>query len=206
VVEDAKYDRLEEAVEPDVYLCSLQPIDDAQTLIVRSSADPATVVAATRRELIALDKNIPLARIKTMTERVAEVTSRTRFITLLLGIFAGLALLLAAIGVYGVMAYSVSAREREMGVRIALGAQPVAVLRLVLRDGMTLTGAGLALGALASWGSLRVLKSQLYEVSATDPLTFIVISLLLVAVALAACWIPARRATKVDPMVALRCE
>jgi putative ABC transport system permease protein len=206
VVEDAKYDRLEEAVEPDVYLCSLQPIDDAQTLIVRSSADPAAVVAATRRELLALDKNVPLARIKTMAERVAEVTSRTRFITLLLGIFAGLALLLAAIGVYGVMAYSVSAREREMGVRIALGARPVAVLRLVLRDGMTLTGAGLALGMLASWASLRVLKSQLYDVSATDPLTFIVISLLLVAVALAACWIPARRATKVDPMVTLRCE
>jgi putative ABC transport system permease protein len=206
VVEDAKYERLEEAVEPDVYLCSLQPIDDAQTLIVRSSADPAAVVAATRRELLALDKNVPLVQTKTMTERMAEVTSRTRFITLLLGMFAGLALLLAAIGVYGVMAYSVSAREREMGVRIALGAQPVAVLRLVLRDGMTLTGAGLALGVLASWASLRVLKSQLYDVSATDPLTFIVISLLLAAVALAACWIPARRATKVDPMIALRCE
>ena len=206
VVEDAKYERLEEAVEPDVYLCSLQPTDGAHTLIVRSSANPAAVVAATRRELLALDKNVPLVRIKTMTERVAEVTSRTRFITLLLGIFAGLALLLAAIGVYGVMAYSVSAREREIGVRIALGAQPVAVLRLVLRDGMTLTGAGLALGVLASWASLRVLKSQLYDVSATDPLTFIVISLLLVAVALAACWIPARRATKVDPMIALRCE
>src|SRR5262249_38824181 len=99
-----------------------------------------------------------------------------------------------------------SAREREMGIRIALGAQSGAVLRLVLRDGLTLTGAGLALGMLASWAAQRVLKSQLYDVSATDPLTVTVISLLLVAVALVACWIPARRATKVDPMVALRCE
>jgi putative ABC transport system permease protein len=206
VVEDAKYGRLEEAVGPDVYLCSLQPTDAAQTLIVRSTGDPAAIVAATRRELLALDKNVPLARIKTMAERAAEVTSRARFIALLLGVFAGLALLLAAIGVYGVMAYSVSAREREMGIRIALGAQPGAVLRLVLRDGLALTGAGLALGVLASLASLRVLQSQLYDVNATDPLTFIVISLLLIAVALAACWMPARRATKVDPMVALRCE
>ncbi len=206
VVEDAKYGPMEEAVEPDVYLCSLQPTDAAQTLIVRSSGDPAAVVAATRRELLALDKNVPLARIKTMTERAAEVTSRTRFIALLLGLFAGLALLLAAVGVYGVTAYSVSAREREMGVRIALGAQPGAVLRLILRDGLILTGAGLALGVLASWASLRALKSQLYDVSATDPLTFIVISLLLIAVALLACYLPARRATKVDPMVALRTE
>jgi putative ABC transport system permease protein len=206
VVEDAKYGRLEEAVEPDVYLCSLQPTVAAQTLIVRSSVDPAAIVAATRRELLALDKNVPLARIKTMSDRVAEVTSRTRFIALLLGLFASLALLLAAIGVYGVMAYSVSAREREMGVRISLGAQPGAVLRLILRDGLALTGVGLALGMLASWAALRVLKSQLYEVSATDPLTFIGISLLLIAVALVACWIPARRATKVDPMVALRSE
>jgi putative ABC transport system permease protein len=206
VVEDAKYGPMEEAVEPDVYLCSLQPTDAAQTLIVRSSGDPAAVVAATRRELLALDKNVPLARIKTMTERAAEVTSRTRFIALLLGLFAGLALLLAAVGVYGVTAYSVSAREREMGVRIALGAQPGAVLRLILRDGLILTGVGLALGVLASWASLRALKSQLYDVSATDPLTFIVISLLLIAVALLACYLPARRATKVDPMVALRTE
>jgi len=177
-----------------------------QTLIVKSSVDPAAIVAAVRREVLALDKNTPLTRIKTMTERAAEVTSRTRFIALLLGLFAGLALLLSAIGIYGVMAYSVSARTRELGIRIALGAQSGAVLRLVLRDGLTLIGAGLALGVLAAWAALRVLKSQLYDVSATDPATFAGVTALLIVVATLACYLPARRATKVDPMVALKCE
>ncbi len=204
VVGDAKYGRIEEAVGPDVYLSALQPTERAQTLIVRSSVDPAAIAAAVRRESLALDKNVPLTRIQTMSERVAEVTSRTRFIALLLGVFAGLALLLSAIGIYGVMAYSVSARTRELGIRIALGAQAGDLLRLVLRESLTLIGVGLALGLLAAWGSLRALKSQLYEVSATDPLTFILIALLLLVVALLACWIPARRATKVDPMTSLR--
>jgi putative ABC transport system permease protein len=206
VVGDVKYGRLEEAVEPDLYLSSLQPVDDAQTLIVRSSVDPAAIAAAARRELSALDKNVPLTQIKTMTDRAAEVTSRTRFIALLLGLFAGLALLLAAIGIYGVMAYSVSARTRELGIRIALGAQSGAVLRLVLRDALTLIGVGLALGASAAWATLRVLKSQLYEVRATDPLTFAGVTALLIIVAMLACYLPARRATNVDPMVALRTE
>jgi putative ABC transport system permease protein len=206
VVGDAKYGRIEEAVEPDVYLSALQPTERAQSLIVRSSVDPAIIVAAIRREALALDKNTPLTRIRTMSERAAEVTSRTRFIALLLGLFAGLALLLSAIGVYGVMAYSVSARTRELGIRIALGAQAGAVLRLVFRESLTLIGVGVALGLLAAWMSVRALKSQLYEVNATDPLIFISIALLLLTVTLMACWLPARRATKVDPMVALRYE
>jgi putative ABC transport system permease protein len=187
-------------------ICALQPTDRAQTLIVRSSVDPAAIAAIVRREVSALDKNVPLARIQTMTERAAEVTSRTRFIALLLGLFAGLALLLSAIGIYGVMAYSVSARTRELGIRIALGAQSGAVLRLVLRTGLTPIGAGLALGLLAAFAAMRVMKSQLYDVSATEPLTFTAVALLMAGAALLACWIPARRATKVDPMVALRCE
>ncbi len=203
---DAKYGRIEEAVGPEVYLSFLQPTDPSQTLIVRTSVDTASIAAAVRREVLALDKNVPLTQIQTMTERAAEVTSRTRFIAVLLGLFAGLALLLAAIGIYGVMAYSVSARTREVGIRIALGAQTGDVLRLVMRDGLTLLIAGLAAGLLAAWAATRVLCSQLYEVSAGDPLTFIVVALLLAGAACLACYFPARRATKTDPMAALRHE
>jgi putative ABC transport system permease protein len=206
VVADVRYGRLETAIEPDVYLSSLQPTDSAQTLILRTGIDPAAIAAAVRREVLALDRNVPLTTIQTMKERVAEVTSRTRFIAVLLGIFACLALLLSAIGIYGVMAYNISARTRELGIRIALGAQGADVLRLVLRDGMTLIAAGLAVGLLSGLAAMRVLKSQLYEVNVTDPLTFIIVSLLLAGVALLACYFPARKATKVDPMVALRCE
>ena len=141
-----------------------------------------------------------------MNERAAEVTSRTRFIAVLLGLFAALALTLSAIGIYGVMAYDVSARTREMGIRIALGAGRAHVLRLVIGDGLMLIAGGLAVGLFTSWAAIRVLKSQLYEVSVTDPLTFAGVSVLLMVVALVACYVPARRATKVDPMVALRYE
>jgi putative ABC transport system permease protein len=206
VVADVRYGRLEEVIEPDLYVSSLQPTDAAQTLILRTTVDPAMHTAAVRREVSALDPNVPLTAIQTMKERAGEVTSRTRFITVLLGVFAGLALVLASVGIYGVMAYSVSARQREMGIRIALGAQRRAVLQLVLREGAMLIVGGLALGILVAWASLRVLQSQLYGLSTSDPLTFGVVASLLAVVALLACWIPARRATKVDPLVALRYE
>ena len=206
VVADVRYGRLEAAIEPDAYLSSLQPTDPAQTLIVRTRVDPATVAAAVRREALALDRNVPLTAIQTMRERVAEVTSRARFIAVLLGLFAGLALLLAGIGIYGVTAYSVSARTRELGIRIALGAQAGDVLRMVLREGASLILAGLALGALAAWASARVLESQLYNMRANDPLTFGVVAMLLAGVALLACYLPARKAMRIDPLAALRHE
>jgi putative ABC transport system permease protein len=206
VVADVRYGRLEEAIEPDAYLSSLQPTDPAQTLIVRTRIDPATIAVAVRREAHALDRNVPLTAIQTMRERVAEVTSRTRFIAALLGLFAGLALLLASIGIYGVMAYSVSARTRELGIRIALGAQAGDVLRMVLREGASLIVAGLALGALSAWASSRVLESQLYNMRANDPLTFGVVAMLLAGVALLACYLPARKAMRIDPLAALRHE
>jgi len=206
VVADVRYGRLEEAIEPDIYVSSLQPTDPTQTLIVRSSAEAAALTAAVRREVLALDRNVPLTAIQTMQERAAEVTSRTRFIAVLLGLFAGLALLLAGIGIYGVLAYSVSARTREVGIRMALGAQPADVIRLVLNQGMSLAGIGVGIGLLASLALTRLMQGMLFGVTANDPLTFSAITLLLLGVAWLACWLPARRATKVDPLVALRYE
>jgi ABC-type antimicrobial peptide transport system permease subunit len=175
-------------------------------LILRTSADPAGVVSAVRREVLALDKNVPLASVRTMEARVAEVASRARFLTFLLGLFAALALLLAAVGIYGVVAYSVTARAREVGIRIALGARAGDVLRLVLLDGLPLVAAGLAVGLVAAWAAVRVLRSQLYEVSASDPLIFAGVTALMAGVALLASFVPARRATKVDPVNVLRAE
>jgi putative ABC transport system permease protein len=206
VVADVRYGRLEEAIEPDIYVSTLQPTDPTQTLVVRSSVEAAALTAAVRREVLALDRNVPLTAIQTMQGRVAEVTSRTRFIAVLLGLFAGLALLLAGIGIYGVMAYSVSARTREVGIRMALGAQSADVLGLIMRQGVKLTLSGVGIGLLAAWAVTRLLTTLLYSVSATDPLIFGGCALLLTGVALLACYLPAWRATKVDPLVALRHE
>jgi putative ABC transport system permease protein len=206
IVNDVKYARIEEAVAPDVYLSSLQPTETASTLIVRTSADRSALVAAIRRTALALDRNVPLTRVLTMRERSAEVTSRTRFSALLLALFAGLALLLSALGIYGVMAYRVVTRTREIGIRMALGARPTDVFRLVMKEGTALILAGLAFGLGAAYAATRLLASELYSVSTSDPTTFTLIALLLAVAALAACYIPARRATRVDPMVALRYE
>ena len=206
MVDDVKYGRIEERAEPSVYLSFLQPTDSASTLIVRSSMDKSGLLAAIRREALTLDRNVPLTRILTMAERSAEVTSRTRFIALLLGLFAGLALLLSGIGIYGVMAYSVLMRTREIGIRMALGARSADVFRLVVREGTILILAGLVAGLGAAYSATRVLASQLFDVSSTDPLTFALIALLVTGAALLACYLPARRAAKVDPMVALRYE
>src|SRR5205085_359479 len=165
-----------------------------------------SLVAAIRREALALDRNVPMTRVLTMAQRSAEITSRTRFIALLLGLFAGLALLLSAIGIYGVMAYRVVTRTREIGIRMALGARPTDVFRLVMKEGTLLIVAGLAFGLGAAYAATRLLVSELYSVSASDPTTFMLIALLLALAALVACYLPARRATKVDPMDALRYE
>jgi putative ABC transport system permease protein len=206
VVADVPYGRLEEAIEPAMYVSALQPTDRPQMLVVRSRVEAAALTAAVQREVLALDRNIPLTAIQTMQERVADVTSRTRFIAVLLGLFAGLALLLAGIGIYGVMAYSVSARTREIGIRMALGAQGGAVLKLMLTQGLKLALIGIAIGLLAALALTKWMETLLFGVRPTDPLTFTVIAVALALVALLACWIPARRATKVDPMIALRVE
>jgi putative ABC transport system permease protein len=206
VVDDVKYGAVEDEVEPVIYLPQWQPTFIADELAVRVVGDPASVIAAIRREAYALDKTVPVYGVSAMRESVAKVTSRYRYSAWLMGAFAALALALSAVGIYGVVNYTVSARTREIGVRVALGAQKGDIARLVLTDGMALIGAGTLLGLIAAFAATRVLRSQLYGVETTDPLTFLVVSLALAVVALLACYIPARRATKVDPMIALRCE
>jgi putative ABC transport system permease protein len=206
IVGDVKYGRIEDAHRADVYFSSLQPTGPTATLIVRSKIDQTALVSAMRREVAAVDRNIPVYGVRTMNERIAEVNGRTRFITFLLALFAGLALTLAGIGIYGVMSYAVSARTREIGIRLALGAQGGDVVALMLRRGTAMILVGVVSGAAAALAATRVLEAQLFGVVATDGVTFASVSLLLAGVALMACWIPAWRATKVDPLIALRSE
>jgi putative ABC transport system permease protein len=175
-------------------------------LIVRTASSPTSVAVAIRREVAALDKDQPVSDIRTLDQLVGEAVAQQRFAMVLLGVFAALALVLAAVGIYGVMAYSVAQRSHEMGIRMALGAQSGEVLRLVVGRGLILTVAGVGVGLAGALALTRFLTSLLYGVRPTDLRTLASVSLLLSGVALLASYIPARRATKVDPMVALRYE
>jgi putative ABC transport system permease protein len=176
------------------------------TLVLRTEGDPASFVPAVRREVNSIDPDLALADIKTMDQLMSKSLGQSRYRGVLLGIFAIVALILAAVGIYGVLNYAVSQRTREIGIRIALGARKRDVFRLVVWHGMILSIIGVAVGMGASLALTRFLSSLLYGVSSTDPLTFTTVVLLLIGVALLACSIPARRATKVDPMMALRAE
>jgi putative ABC transport system permease protein len=173
---------------------------------VRTATDPLGVAAAVTQEARAMDPNVPIYDVKTMEQRLFESMGRRRFAMLALGVFAMVAMLLAAVGIYGVMNYSVTQRTREIGIRMALGAPTQGVLKLIVGQGMLLTGIGICIGLAGAVAVTRVMASLLFGISATDPTTFVVIGVLLAGVALLACYIPARRATKVDPMVALRYE
>jgi putative ABC transport system permease protein len=182
------------------------PYNSVRTLVARTDGDPQSFVPSVLGQVQAIDKDQPISKIRTMEELVMGSVSQRRFNMSLLAAFAGLALLLAAVGIYGVMSYSVEQRAHEIGVRMALGAQTRDVLRLVVKQGTTLALIGVGIGLGVALGLTRLIKNLLFGVSATDPVTFFVIALLLALVAMLACYFPARRATKVDPLVALRNE
>ncbi len=206
VVRHAKHYGLNIDGREQIYFPHAQRPRRTMYLSIRTAGEPQNMLNSVREQVRSLDPNLPLFNVATMEERLAESVAQPRFNVLLLGIFAAVALVLAAVGIYGVMSYSVSQRTHEIGIPMALGAQPADVLKLVVRQGMVLTLIGVAAGLAASFALTRFLSSLLYGVSATDPVTFAGVALLLAAVALAASYLPAQRATKGDPLVALRYE
>jgi len=206
VVRDVKQYGVDKPSTMQIYLPEAQSPVSWLTLAVRTTGAPARMLNAIRTEIRSVDPDQAVFEVATMESLLAEAIAKRRFVMLLLAVFAALALTLAAIGIYGVMAYTVAQRTQEIGIRMALGAQTGDVLRLVVGQGMRLALGGVGIGLVAALGLTRLMTTLLFGVSATDPLTFVLIAVMLLLVALLACWIPARRATKVDPMVALRCD
>ncbi len=206
IVGDVRHSGLSRDLLPEMYVPHRQQTWGWGNFVVRASGDPMSLASAIRGEVAAVDPDQPVYRISPIEELIANSIAQQRFNTLLLVIFAAVGLVLALVGIYGVISYSVTERTHEIGIRMALGAGEGAILRNVLGKGMSFAGAGIVCGIAGALALMRVLSVLLYGVSATDPVTFIAVSLLLIVVALVACYVPARRATKVDPMVALRYE
>jgi putative ABC transport system permease protein len=207
VAADERQESLQTDSHPGMYLPYAQsPTSLPLVLLARSTSDAATVATAVRQQMATLDGQLPVYDVKTMDQVVSTAIARPRFVTLLLAVFAGVAVLLATIGIYGVMSYTVAQNTREIGIRLALGAQQGDVLKLVVGQGLVLTMLGVMIGLACAFGLTRLMANLLYGVTATDPITFVAVPALLLAVSLFACYVPASRAAKVDPMFALRCE
>jgi predicted permease len=204
VIGDVRHSGLEAAPAPEMYVPGLQGPPTNPFIVMRTAGDPASLAATLRAEVQSIDKTIAAYDIRTMTQVRAESVSQRRFVLILVGAFGVLALVMAAVGVYGVMALIVSERTEEIGIRLALGAQPAAVLRLIVVQGLTLAAAGIAIGVVMSLLLAPLLRTQLYGVGALDPATLGAVPLLLLSVAATACYLPARRAMRIDPLDALR--
>src|SRR5216684_7368263 len=207
VVGNVRHSALEEQAGPEMYLLGAQRgWDTEEQLVVRTKGTLASLVPAVRATLRQIDQAMPVDEFTSLGQIIDQAVSPKRLITILLGLFSLLALALASVGIYGVIAYSVSQRTQELGIRLALGATTRDVLELVIGDGMKPVLIGLIIGLFSSFLLTRVMRSLLFGITATDPLTFAANTLLLTTVALLACWLPARRATKLNPMHALRYE
>jgi predicted lysophospholipase L1 biosynthesis ABC-type transport system permease subunit len=206
VARDAKYSSLAEETPPMVYFPLDQQWRPARTLMVRTTAAPAQIAPAIQRAVQSLDPALPRPTVTTLTQETAIVLLPQRVAAMVTGALGGVGLLLAGVGLYGLIAYSVSRRTREIGIRVAIGARRADVLGMVVRDGMRLAGMGVAAGLLLAAAATRLMASLLFDVSPLDPVTFGAMSLVFVAVALVASWLPARRAAMADPKVALRAE
>jgi putative ABC transport system permease protein len=206
IVGDVKHRRLDAELTSEMYLPYPQNPRPNLSFVARTNVDQTSLAAAARNELRNIDRDQPISEITSLAQLRSRSVAQPRIITLLLGLFAAIALALATVGIYGVISYSVTRRTHEIGIRVAMGARAVDVLKLVLRQGMALILIGIVIGLASSFALMRLMSNMLFEVSPTDPLTFLVIAMLLTFVALLACWAPARRAMKVDPLVAIRTE
>jgi putative ABC transport system permease protein len=208
-VGDVKYSGLDARPAPQaykIYASGWAGFCRRMFVVVRTEAEPGTVAGGLRTELASLDHNLPLANLMSMRERMGDSVGEQRFRTLLLGSFAGFALVLACLGLYAVMSYSVGQRTREIGIRIALGGRPREILALVIRQALVLSAIGMVVGLIAALVLTRAMRALLFEVTPADPMSFAISLGLLAGVAALASYIPARRATRIDPLVALRYE
>jgi putative ABC transport system permease protein len=206
VVGDVRHSSLTRPAAPELYLPYQQNSWGWGNFFVRTTNDPAALTRSFTEAVRSGDKSVPVTNVQPLTQAISDTVAQARFYTLLFALFGATGLLLTLTGIYGVISYTVSQQTQEIGVRMALGAQARDVLKLVIGQGLVLTLIGAGLGLLGALGLTQLMQALLFSVSATDPLVFVVVSASLIAVALAACYVPARRATKVDPMVALRNE
>ena len=206
IVSDVNYEALDMQPYPQMYVSYLQSPQWVTSLIIKTDGEPTAALPAIREIMKEIDRSQPLYDVRTMNDVLSESISRPRFNSQLISLLTAIALILTVVGIYGIISYSVSHRTHEIGIRLALGALPIDILRMVIAHGLKIALLGIAIGLAAALMLTRLIRSLLYQVSATDPLTFIAMPMVIAVVAIAACYIPARRATRIDPMISLRYE